>query len=59
MAPREAEITTDRKERQEKEKVRSISQEIVEKSLILALNKSGPNHSVSSTSSKNASHVTS
>lgn len=55
MAPRRAEITTGREEKQEKEKVRNISQEIAEKSLVLVLNKSEPSHNVSSTSSKNAS----
>lgn len=54
MASRGAEIATGRKEKWEKEKVRTISQEIGEKRFILTMNKSGPNHSVSSISSKNA-----
>lgn len=51
MAPRGAAITTGR-EKLEKEKVRSISQETVGKSLALALNKSRPSHSVLRTSHK-------
>lgn len=52
-ASRGAEITTGRKKKWDKEKVRTVIQEIVEKSLTLTLNKSGPKHSVPSISSKN------
>lgn len=46
MASRGAQFTTGREEKQEKEKVRSISQEIVQKSLRVALNKPGPSQCV-------------
>lgn len=57
MAFRGAEITTRRKEKGEKEKVRTITQQIIEKSFILTLSK--PTTAYQASAAKTQPHITS
>lgn len=57
MAFRRAEITTRRKEKGEKEKVRTITQQIIEKSFILTLSK--PTTAYQASAAKTQPHITS